>query len=209
VEGEKLVQALRQNVAAMRQALFAARVEANGASEPTPAAVERLVGVQFDLAKVCALAEQAGVGFGTALQELDVSSTLQKLRASIVPDVAAPAVEAVKDALGIMDPLIGDTWDEVAPFLDQEITALGDQIGEGMVLLQGFDLARQVMEHRLNEIAPDPAITVPEALVAKVRAKLVTEQERVACDHYLGCYAAAAEEAPAAAAQEPGDVLLF
>ena len=118
----------------------------------------------------------------------------------------------------MMDPLIGDSIEEIVELITAEVVALESDIGNALVMLQGFDLARQVLEHRETEIslpwvaaAFGPDVEAWDAgkaeLFEKMAKRLVTEQETSAFNYFIQRHVTTTTEKSLEAG--PGDVLLF
>ena len=125
---------------------------------------------------------------------------------------------AIRDAFAIMDIMSEDDWMATRVIIMDEIEHIEGLIGRCIVTLQGFDMMRQILEHRIQEMLlvtelfkangadslldPD----VKEQVLGKIGAHMVTEQEKVAFEFYLPDGFARFAQTDR---KEPGDVLLF
>jgi hypothetical protein len=149
------------------------------------------------------------------------ASTIEKLRekfGAISGDGLTPTMlEAIREHLLIMDVMSEGSWDDTKPIIIEELGAIDADIAATAVNVQGFDLARQILEHRIAEaevFKSDLASLVTGdcywmetkgKLMEKICAKLVTDQEKLAFDFY---YREAIVELGTKKA-DPGDVLFF
>jgi len=159
--------------------------------------------------------EDVGTGTGANIMKLGVTSVLRQAIIEITEDqVDVATLAQIRETLEIMDPLSEDSWvDTKQEFLDQ-IDSMDKAISDTVILVQGFDLLRQILEHRLAEsleissylknsdvMSWDQLRTNVFQLVGKT---LVTDQEKYSCEFFIPNAAANQEEK-----QSPGDVLLF
>ena len=158
--------------------------------------------------------EEIGANTGAKISGLAIVGTLRKIVEGIPSEqVSASQLEEFRDVLEIMDPLSEDSWDDTKECFFEHIQSIDHGISDAVILLQGFDLLRQILEHRFAE-----ADTIGEYLAAQrsdwsevrktvfalVNKTLVTDQEKYSCEFFI----------PKAAESEtekhpPGEVLLF
>jgi hypothetical protein len=163
--------------------------------------------------------EDSGISIGGFIQEFDESLKYNQILTSLSGAVLGIVdADTIKELLNVMDPLIGDSIDEIIELITSEVAELERDIGSALVILQGFDLARQVLEHRGAEIdlpwvaaafGPDvDAWNAEKArLFEKMVKKLVTEQETAAFNYFIQRYVTTTTEKSLEAG--PGDVMLF
>jgi len=166
--------------------------------------------------------EEAGVKLGGALRGVDDIRDFEREIDRINPSDfdRLGIATSVKAALDVMDPLLGDNWDDVAVCIRAELNAIKlDQL-DGMVLTQGFDLARQLLEHREMEIAAPWVNSIEKGigevtdihlaeLIEIANRRIVTDQESFSFRYYLSRWAEVFAIKKKEAEADPGDVLLF
>ena len=169
------------------------------------------------LVHIAASCEDCGIAIGGNMGSLRATQVLKNGLAAISnPDAAT--LTAIREAFAIMDIMSEDDWDATRVIIMDEIEHIETLIGRCIVTLQGFDMMRQIIEHRIHEMEMlaelhkehggdrllDPDLR--EQILTKIGAHMVTEQEKVAFEFYI-------PEGFARFAQtdriEPGDVLLF
>jgi hypothetical protein len=165
--------------------------------------------------------EEVGIKLGKVLQTADCTRQLQQAMSSYDPSkLGIETANAVKDALNVMDPLVGESWEEIRPLIQEELIAYQDDLLGGMVLLQGFDLARQVLEHREIELnlgvmqgffSENSEVTIADQqkLLEQISKKLVTEQESCTFKYFFGKWASTVGIGERKQEAEPGDMMLF
>jgi hypothetical protein len=131
---------------------------------------------------------------------------------TISPDTLA----SLRETMDIMDPLTEDDWDATREAIFERTQDIEQLVSNLIVLTQGFDLLRQIIEHRITEIedieayldkgAPDSEWTsFKKDLHERIRRKLVTDQEKLSVDASIpDVMDHHGEEA-----RKPGEVLLF
>jgi hypothetical protein len=115
-----------------------------------------------------------------------------------------------------MDPLTEGDWIATKEAIFARTQDIEDLVSNLIVLTQGFDLLRQIIEHRLTEIeaielyldqgAPDAELeSFRQQLHDRIRRKLVTDQEKLSVDAFMPEMI----EEHGNKAQKPGAILLF
>ena len=217
---------VRLDEVAAKLDLLAAKVLVNGFDVQLATETQEPRGVVTELqrqvaavAEITADIEAMGVDLGTAVQAISSADTLREMVQKMpVEQFSATELEEFRAAFLIMDLLSeGDAAQSKVAALEA-VSEIDAAIYGCIVHIQGFDLARQVLEHRLAEAqaiavampAGDPEAwsrrEVAEAVTTAICAKMVTDQEKRACQFYFPSEFAAAEAAPSEAA---GSVLLF
>lgn len=158
--------------------------------------------------------EEVGASTGQQISNVSRISSYKNLLIGLTPaDVSAENLDAVREIMNIMDPLSDGDWLETRTEFLQHLDTVDQSVSKIIVLLQGFDLLRQILEHRLQE---GEAIQdflkrggsdwreTKAAVFSLVNRTLVTDQEKYSCDFFI----------PEAARdkdtnQKPGDILLF
>lgn len=158
--------------------------------------------------------EEIGADTGEKISGLSVVPTLKKLVEKIDgSEVSADQLESFRDILEIMDPLSEDSWEDTKECFVEHVESIDQSISDAVILLQGFDLLRQILEHRfieadaILEFLNDPGSdwqSIRNDVFALVNKTLVTDQEKYSCEFFI----------PKAAESEtekhpPGEVLLF
>ena len=110
-------------------------------------------------------------------------------------DVSSKKLAEVRKELNIMNPLSEDSWDETLKDIFEEIELGNENLSQCIRILQGFDLSRQILEHRLtehtliNNYKMDRHINdlnhLKNSLGDVICAKLVTEQEKFSLNYFL------------------------
>jgi hypothetical protein len=174
-------------------------------------------GTTASLVDIAASCEECGSSIGGNMGALRVTQVL-KNGLSAISKPNGETVTAIRDAFAIMDIMSEDDWPATRIIIMDEIEYIETLIGRCVVTLQGFDMMRQILEHRIHEMVLlveaykaagadsllDPELR--EQVLTKIGAHMVTEQEKAAFEFYL-------PDGFARFAQtdriEPGDVLLF
>lgn len=132
-----------------------------------------------------------------------------------ITTLAPDTLSALRETMDIMDPLTEDDWDATREAIFERTEDIERLVSNLIVLTQGFDLLRQIIEHRITEIedieayldkgAPDSEWTsFRKDLHDRIRRKLVTDQEKLSVDASIPDVMDHHEEA-----HKPGEVLLF
>lgn len=177
--------------------------------------IDKFCSVTLEMAKVLPKIEDVGANTGERISVLGVTKLLKSSLDSIDDDSVGPELlEKVRDELEIMDPLSEDSWPDTKEEFLAQIEDIDKAIGETVILVQGFDLLRQILEHRLAEaeqimsFTSDPSsnfwANVRDEVFKLVGKTLVTDQEKYSCEFFIPQAAEQQEEK-----QSPGDVLLF
>ena len=170
-----------------------------------------------DISSLAAKFEESGPAIGDELTKLRVVMTL-KNGLTNVTQLEGEKLEAIREAFAIMDIMSEDSWPDTKTEILNEIDTIEARIGKCVTTLQGFDLLRQILEHRYNEgdIIKEQLDDVikenihwaglKDALFEKIGKQLVTDQEKAAYAFYLPEGFSQYGEVDR---KEPGDVLLF
>ena len=92
----------------------------------------------------------------------------------------------VRDQFEIMDIMSEDSWEDTKPLIQKDLKAIQDYRKSCCVILQGFDLCRQVLEHRLSEVEviinnKGNLSEIRTQVLEAITARMVTEQEKYCC----------------------------
>ncbi len=123
---------------------------------------------------------------------------------------------SLREVMDIMDPLTEDDWEATKEAIFARTQDIEQLVSNLIVLTQGFDLLRQIIEHRITEIEGIEAYLAqgaPEAefdhfkrqLHERIRRKLVTDQEKLSVNAFIPDVL----EEHGEQAHKPGEVLLF
>lgn len=158
--------------------------------------------------------EEIGASTGQQISNLSRISSYKNLILGLKPeDVSDETLHAVRETMDIMDPLSEGDWLETRVEYLQHLESVDQSLSKIIILLQGFDLLRQILEHRLHE---GEAIQdflkrggadwrgTKAAVYSLVNRTLVTDQEKYSCEFFIP-EAARGEDNN----QKPGDILLF
>ena len=160
--------------------------------------------------------ETIGERTGRNILGLKIAGTIKAVLAKVeIKDVPTETLAKVRDSFEIMDPMSEDSWLDTREVIDQELEEINADTGQCVVIIQGFDLLRQVLEHRMFEagmIAESlPALRSGTMNWTDLKAKLekqiaramVTDQEKFSNSFFIK-HVEIAKGTPA-----PGDVFLF
>ncbi len=145
-----------------------------------------------DLRALTDLMEDRGVAVGNLIHNLNlVTGIKHSLGILALRSLDVDELEDLRDDFEIMDIDSEESWPDTLSVLESEIAELIQMRSDFMVPVQGFDLARQVLEHRIDELvaiedkwagtgipAPDTMETLRETLRDKMSSRLITDQER-------------------------------
>ncbi len=163
--------------------------------------------------------EEAGVAIGSLLFAV---VTFRAIRGDVDAEFRTMKKESVAkilEALDIMNPMAEDDVEEAMKDVIAESENGESDVEACIVILQAFDLVRQILEHRAQEYAildeslPNLAQgavaweTVRDDIVKQIKKRMVTDQEKSAFQRYLGYL----EDATVTKEESssPGDVMLF
>ncbi len=158
--------------------------------------------------------EEIGSSTGQQISNLSRISQYKALVLSVpVEDVKDEAIAEIREIMDIMDPLSDGDWLETRTEFLQHLDNIDQSLSKIIILLQGFDLLRQILEHRQHE---GEAIQdflrrggadwrgTKAAVYSLVNRTLVTDQEKYSCEFFIP-EASRGEDNN----QKPGDILLF
>lgn len=127
-------------------------------------------------------------------------------------------VDKIREGFSILDPFSSGTWAVTKQDILNELAVMEKDLGHCVVLFQGFDLLRQVLEHRVAEatilkshllgLANDTNswLEVQEKIFGQIIKTLVTDQEKYAFAFFLP---EGYESYKNSEIKAPGDILLF
>ena len=163
--------------------------------------------------------EKIGADCGEAIftnyQEAKIREEFKNIDASsITPEKLAE----IRDCMCVMNPMSEDSWEETLEDIEEDLDLLGDKYQKCSPIIQGFDLTRQVLEHRIYEHKHITSVletgsdnvdwvSLQDEVVKKIRNTLVTQQEKFSFKYYLGDLVQ--EEEKQAEALSPGTTLVF
>lgn len=159
--------------------------------------------------------EDVGASTGANISKLGVSSLLRQSLEAVQDDaVDGETLAQIREILEIMDPLSEDSWPDTKQEFLGQIESMEKAISDTIILIQGFDLLRQILEHRLAEAQEIMTYLndsenrtwqdLRDKVFELVGKTLVTDQEKYSCEFFIPSAALNQEEK-----QSPGDVLLF
>jgi hypothetical protein len=161
--------------------------------------------------------EDSGSAIGGRFSSLRSTQVLKTALAN-VSNPSAESIAAIRDAFAIMDMMSEDDWFATRELVMAEIGLIETLIGRCVVTLQVFDMMRQILDHRIREMelvvnafkenGGEALLSsdLKDAVLGKIGAHLVTEQEKAAFSFYLPD---GFEQFGQSERKEPGDVLLF
>lgn len=158
--------------------------------------------------------EEIGASTGQQISNLARIGSYRAMILVLEPEhVSDEALNSVRETMNIMDPLSDGDWLETRSEFLQHLEGVDQSLSKIIIQLQGFDLLRQILEHRLHE---GEAIQdflkrggadwrgTKAAVFSLVNRALVTDQEKYSCEFFIP-EAARGEDNN----QKPGDILLF
>ncbi|HYX38623.1 MAG TPA: hypothetical protein VE954_36430 [Oligoflexus sp.] len=158
--------------------------------------------------------EEIGASTGQQISNLSRIGSYKAMILGLKPEaISEETLNAVRETMDIMDPLSEGDWTETRTEFLQHLEGVDQSLSKIIILLQGFDLLRQILEHRLHE---GEAIQdflkrggadwrgTKAAVYSLVNRTLVTDQEKYSCEFFIP-EAARGEDNN----QKPGDILLF
>jgi hypothetical protein len=158
--------------------------------------------------------EEIGASTGQQISSLARIGKYKDIILGLAPeDVAEETLNAVRETMDIMDPLSEGDWLETRTEFLQHLEGVDQSLSKIIILLQGFDLLRQILEHRLHESEAIQDFLkrggadwrgTKAAVFSLVNRTLVTDQEKYSCEFFIP-EAARGEDNN----QKPGDILLF
>jgi hypothetical protein len=219
---EEILQQIADTVLLARQQLGLLLVRFTGDSvENSPVGIfQALKNLENYLPKQAAAGakiEDSGCSLGDLLMSVEMFSHVRSDLNSSLSQLTQEKLGLVVSQLGIMNPMAENDIEEARAEILAEANVAQTELGDGIVMIQAFDLVRQIMEHRRTEIeiivsqlsAYEKQEThwtfVRDLLIDKLTSKMVTEHEKKAFEYYLGYLQPPKKEKSAA----PGDVELF
>lgn len=158
--------------------------------------------------------DEIGASTGKQISNLGRISNYKDMLLALLPEnVSEETLSAVREIMDIMDPLSDGDWLETRSEFLQHLESVDQSLSKITILLQGFDLLRQILEHRLHESEAiqdflsrggDDWRGTKAAVFSLVNRTLVTDQEKYSCEFFIP-EAARGEDNN----QKPGDILLF
>ncbi len=158
--------------------------------------------------------DDIGASTGKQISNLGRISNYKDMLMELLPEnVSDDTLSAVREIMDIMDPLSDGDWLETRTEFLQHLESVDQSLSKITILLQGFDLLRQILEHRLHESEAIQDFLkrggadwrgTKAAVFSLVNRTLVTDQEKYSCEFFIP-EAARGEDNN----QKPGDILLF
>lgn len=158
--------------------------------------------------------EEIGASTGQQISNLARIGSYKGMVLALEPEqVSDETLNAVRETMDIMDPLSDGDWLETRSEFVQHLESVDQSLSKIIILLQGFDLLRQILEHRLHESEAIQDFLkrggadwrgTKAAVFSLVNRTLVTDQEKYSCEFFIP-EAARGEDNN----QKPGDILLF
>jgi|GEM_PF-2260650 len=182
--------------------------------EPIIKTIQGFRDIRVSLLEIVQLIENGG----TETFSLLISVPGKKLFDDAFERAAEPSpesLEAIREAFSIMDPLSEGDWEETKQAIFERTKDIEQLVSSLIVLTQGFDLLRQIIEHRISEIeeiedylnrgaAPADFDGFKRKLYDCIKRKMVTDQEKLSVDAFIPDALEHIDET-----HKPGEVLLF
>ncbi len=159
--------------------------------------------------------EDIGSDTGARISNLAVVEKLKEIIDNISEDNVTPEIlSSFRDVLEIMDPLSEDSWIDTKECYIDHVSSIDKAISDAVILLQGFDLLRQILEHRFSESESiknylrqtnrQNWLEIQGNIYELVNKTLVTDQEKYSCEFFIPKAAESDDDK-----HPPGEVLLF
>ncbi|MBT6193514.1 MAG: hypothetical protein HOI01_08200 [Proteobacteria bacterium] len=170
-------------------------------------------------AEAAKVIEATGVALGETLMSVEMFNNVRSDLNTGLAKLSEAQIAEVLDTLDIMAPGAESDVEEARQEIVGEATLADKELTGCIILLQAFDLVRQILEHRRNEINIIPEMLgdykkkeihwtfLRDKIIDKLYGKMVTEQEKKAFAYFLHYLEPKQEEGAAASA--PGDMMLF
>ncbi len=180
--------------------------------------VEELIKATNLLHNTAMQLEQIGATIGGKVQALSAEDDLKKAVTELTSTaLAADDLTKLRDAFLIVDVMSDGDQDLSRDEIFNEIAQIGSEINRCIVQVQGFDLARQMLEHRIKEakliteweMGDGPkvhSLNLRAELIKLIIDRMVTDQEKAVFKFYFP------DEQQSAAPTDTlgaGDLLLF
>lgn len=170
--------------------------------------------IEKEVAKI----EDLGGDLGGTVLQFDVEKILGEIISKV--DTISPIgneLERIREQLKIMNPMTEDSWEETKEDVDEEIELCKTKINDFVVSVQGLDLLRQVLEHRITEKAMILGYLKGEksfeetqvSVISNVVDRAVTDQEKLTSDFFLDSYISTLDLSSKEDTAPPGDMMLF
>ena len=171
------------------------------------------------LKEITGKVESAGETIGGMVTDIFIVPQLKAALADIESDDVSP--ELLEEARGdfyIMDPLSDGSWVDTRTEVYNEIEMVQNDIDNCTFLLQGVDLARQVLEHRISEgltllesIGPIQDgqkmwYEIRDQIIERIKKARVTAQEKFS---FMFFFAEIEQKEETPESADPGEVILF
>lgn len=163
--------------------------------------------------------EKIGADCGEAIFTNYQETTIRNEFKKIDPKSVSPEKLAeIRDCMCIMNPMSEDSWEETLEDIEEDLDLLANKYQKCSPIIQGFDLTRQVLEHRIYEHKHISSVlqaggesidwaSLQDEIVKKIRNTLVTQQEKFSFKYFLGDLVK--EEEKQSEALSPGTTLVF
>lgn len=196
-------------LARLQEMLSALRGAAGSESELL-AALDELTNLRAATSDIAVLMESSGLALGNLVAAFSYEQTIFDALDAL-EKVDGACLESMRDTFEIMDIEGDDDWGETCSLLRRDADSARAIGGELLTTLQGFDLARQILEHRVAEL--DMLATLcgdPDAMIARlhdeIASRLVSDQESAA---YGLLFPDEAAKRALDEREAPGEMLMF
>ncbi|SMF42626.1 hypothetical protein [Pseudobacteriovorax antillogorgiicola] len=159
--------------------------------------------------------ENLGVESGSLVFQMMNHLNNIKSQFSTIEDMEKDQMKAVREALDVMDILSAKSWKKTWRVINRQFQGNNTALFKLNSSLQGFDLLRQIIDHRLNEVDLAKNQLQSESdwegfaqnLYKMVNKSVVTDQEKYSRDFYLAD--AKDSSGKGELLHAPGDIVLF
>ena len=139
------------------------------------------------------IGSDCGEAIFTDYQETKIRNEFKNLDPS---SVNPEKLKEIRDCMCIMNPMSEDSWEETLEDIEEDLDLLSTKYEKCSPIIQGFDLTRQVLEHRIYEHKHITQVLQAEGdvdwasleseLIKKIQNTLVTQQEKYSFEYYIG-----------------------
>ncbi len=159
--------------------------------------VETLIDATFLLVESAAQLEQIGANIGEQIQALRAEDDLKSAVTALTSSpLSADDLKELRDAFLIVDVMSDGDQELSKDEILSEIAQIGSEINRCIVQVQGFDLARQMLEHRVKEaklikewaMGDGPkvhSLNLKSEVIKLIIDRMVTDQEKAVFKFYF------------------------
>jgi hypothetical protein len=210
----QIILALKKNVYFAENIQKQLHVVEGDLREPIIEAIKSFRDIRVKLLEIVQLIENGGTETFSLLISIP-GKTLFDDAFEQATEPSPEGLEVIREAFSIMDPLTEGDWQETKQAIFERTEDVEQLVSNLIVHTQGFDLLRQIVEHRISEIeeiedylnrgAPaEDFDSFRIKLYDCIKRKMVTDQEKLLVNAFVPDVLEHLDEA-----HRPGEVMLF